>query len=99
VLLELAYKGLAPEAIELAPPDAILALGALVAVELKLHATRVAADRSLLGPILETYVFSEILKQQSWLDDASELSHSATKKRTRSILSSKPHRATSSASK
>jgi uncharacterized protein len=42
---------------------------------LKVNATRIASDRSLFGPILETYVFSEILKQQSWLDQSSELSH------------------------
>jgi uncharacterized protein len=42
---------------------------------LKLNATKIAADRSLFGPVLETFVFSEILKQESWLDFRCDLSH------------------------
>jgi hypothetical protein len=42
---------------------------------LKVNAARIAVDRSLFGPILETYIFSEILKQESWLEERCELSH------------------------
>lgn len=33
-------------------------------------AERIAKDRSVLGPVLETFVFSEIVKQATWLDEA-----------------------------
>ena len=36
---------------------------------------RIAGDRALLGPLLETFVFSEILKQAGWLDKACMLYH------------------------
>jgi predicted AAA+ superfamily ATPase len=36
---------------------------------------RVAKDRSIFGPLLETFVFSEIMKQTAWLDEASTLHH------------------------
>jgi len=41
----------------------------LLATLLGLNSPRVAADRALLGPLLETFVFSKILKQESWLDE------------------------------
>ena len=38
-------------------------------------AERIARDRTLLGPLLETFVFSEVLKQSGWLDVDCSLSH------------------------
>ncbi|HEV3042005.1 MAG TPA: ATP-binding protein [Candidatus Angelobacter sp.] len=38
-------------------------------------AKRITNDRSVLGPLLETFVFSEILKQASWLDEALTIYH------------------------
>jgi len=46
-------------------------LGALLAVT----AERVARDRSIFGPLLETFVFGEVLKQSSWSDEAYALYH------------------------
>lgn len=36
---------------------------------------RIAADRSIFGPLLETFVMSEVMKQMGWLDDGYTLSH------------------------
>lgn len=36
---------------------------------------RVTSDRALLGPLLETFVFSEILKQSSWSDGDCSIFH------------------------
>jgi hypothetical protein len=36
---------------------------------------RVAADRSNFGPVLETFVFAEVLKLAGWSDDRFSLSH------------------------
>ena len=36
---------------------------------------RVARDRSIFGGVLETFVFSEVLKQASWFDDNCTLWH------------------------
>lgn len=47
----------------------------LLAAMLGTTVERVAKDRSVLGPILETFVFSEILKQTAWLDEACLLHH------------------------
>ena len=47
----------------------------LLAAMLGTTVERVAKDRSVLGPILETFVFSEIMKQTAWLDEACLLHH------------------------
>jgi predicted AAA+ superfamily ATPase len=36
---------------------------------------RITANRSIFGPLLETFVMSEIMKQVGWLDDGYTLSH------------------------
>ncbi len=46
----------------------------LLAVLLGANAERIAANRSLFGPLLETFVFSEILKQETWLEENCVLS-------------------------
>lgn len=38
-------------------------------------AERIAANRSIFGPLLETFVMSEVMKQLGWLDDGYTLSH------------------------
>jgi predicted AAA+ superfamily ATPase len=38
-------------------------------------ATRIARDRTLFGPVLETFVFAEVLKQSAWLGEQCSLSH------------------------
>ena len=38
-------------------------------------AERIAKDRSIFGPLLETFVFSEVLKQASWFDENCALYH------------------------
>jgi predicted AAA+ superfamily ATPase len=47
----------------------------LLAAMLGLTKERITKDRSALGPLLETFVFSEVLKQASWLDEASTMHH------------------------
>jgi predicted AAA+ superfamily ATPase len=47
----------------------------LLAVLIGANAERVAANRSLFGPLLETFVFSEILKQETWLEENCVLSY------------------------
>jgi len=42
---------------------------------LGLDAAALAADRSLLGQLLETFVFQELRRQASWHDDAHSFSH------------------------
>jgi hypothetical protein len=46
-------------------------LGALLGAT----AERIAKDRSIFGPLLETFVFSEVLKQASWFDESCALYH------------------------
>src|SRR5271157_1852230 len=46
-------------------------LGALLGAS----AERVAKDRSIFGPLLETFVFSEVLKQASWFGESCALYH------------------------
>lgn len=46
-------------------------LGALLGA----RAERVAKDRSIFGPLLETFVFSEVLKQASWSGESCALYH------------------------
>ena len=46
-------------------------LGALLGAS----AERVAKDRSIFGPLLETFVFSEVLKQASWFNESCALHH------------------------
>ena len=36
---------------------------------------RITKDRSIFGPILEAFVFSEIVKQTAWLDGTYALYH------------------------
>jgi predicted AAA+ superfamily ATPase len=36
---------------------------------------RIAANRAIFGPLLETFVMSEIMKQMGWLEDGYTLSH------------------------
>jgi predicted AAA+ superfamily ATPase len=47
----------------------------LLAAILGVTGERIARDRALFGPLLETFVFSEILKQSTWLDEQCSLSH------------------------
>lgn len=47
----------------------------LLAAMLGTTVERVAKNRSVLGPILETFVFSELMKQTAWLDEACLLHH------------------------
>jgi uncharacterized protein len=47
----------------------------LLAAVLGTNAERVAEDRSCFGPLLETFVFAEISKQKTWLDEDCELYH------------------------
>jgi len=53
----------------------------LLAAMLGATAERIAKDRSILGPVLETFVFSEIVKQAAWLDEACVLHHYRDKDR------------------
>jgi len=46
-------------------------LGALMGAT----AERIAKDRSSFGPLLETFVFSEVLKQASWFSESCALYH------------------------
>lgn len=41
----------------------------LLAAILRATAERIAANRSVFGPLLETFVFSEVMKQAAWLDE------------------------------
>jgi predicted AAA+ superfamily ATPase len=45
----------------------------LLAVTVGATEERIGKDRSILGPLLETYLFSEIMKQASWLDETCRL--------------------------
>jgi predicted AAA+ superfamily ATPase len=47
----------------------------LLAAMLGITAERIARDRALLGPLLESFVFSEVMKQCSWLDGACAIHH------------------------
>ncbi len=47
----------------------------LLAAILGVTAERIARDRQLLGPLLESFVFAEVLKQEGWLDEPCTLSH------------------------
>jgi len=47
----------------------------LLAALLGATAERIVRDRSIFGPLLEAFVFSEMLKQETWLDEACTLSH------------------------
>jgi predicted AAA+ superfamily ATPase len=47
----------------------------LLAAILGITAERIVRDRTLFGPLLEAFVFSEILKQGTWLDETYTLSH------------------------
>jgi predicted AAA+ superfamily ATPase len=39
------------------------------------NAERIAANRALFGPLLEAFAFSEVMKQEGWLDENCALSH------------------------
>jgi predicted AAA+ superfamily ATPase len=45
----------------------------LLAVTVGATEERIGEDRSILGPLLETYLFSEVMKQASWLDETCRL--------------------------
>lgn len=47
----------------------------LLAALLGVTAERIAAERSVIGPLAEAFVFSEILKQTEWHDEAFALYH------------------------
>lgn len=47
----------------------------LLAALLGVTAERIAAQRSVIGPLAEAFVFSEILKQTEWRDEAFALCH------------------------
>ena len=47
----------------------------LLAAVLGVSAERIAHDRTLLGPLLETFVFAEVLKQAAWLDQTLTPTH------------------------
>jgi len=47
----------------------------LLAAMLGASAPRIAKDRAILGPLLEAFVFSEVLKQAEWFDEACTLHH------------------------
>ena len=40
---------------------------------------RVAKDRRMFGPLLETFVFSEVLKQTSWFGESCAFYHERDK--------------------
>jgi len=48
---------------------------ALLAAAKAVTAERIAADRSLFGPLLETFVYAELEKLASWSDDRLRFSH------------------------
>jgi len=47
----------------------------LLAALLGTTAQHITADRSIFGPLLETFVMSEIMKQFGWLDDSCTLTY------------------------
>jgi predicted AAA+ superfamily ATPase len=47
----------------------------LLAAMLGATPKRIAADRTLFGPLLETFVFAEVMKQETWLDGSCTLYH------------------------
>jgi predicted AAA+ superfamily ATPase len=47
----------------------------LLAAILGITAERIVRDRTLLGPMLEAFVLSEVLKQGTWLDETCSLFH------------------------
>ena len=57
-------------------------LGALLGASVE----RAAKYRTIFGPLLETFVFSEVLKQASWFDESCAIYHYGTKIRTRLTL-------------
>ena len=55
-------------------PSSFLDPGLLAAITGITH-ERIARDRAVFGSLLETFVFSEVLKQSGWLDDRYAISH------------------------
>lgn len=47
----------------------------LLATTLGATALRIAKDRTILGPLLKAFVFSELLKQAEWFDEACVIYH------------------------
>jgi predicted AAA+ superfamily ATPase len=47
----------------------------LLATLLGATAPRIHSDRTLFGPLLETFVFSEVMKQAAWLGDGCSIYH------------------------
>lgn len=47
----------------------------LLAASMGVTAAAIARDRTLLGPLLETFVYGELLKHASWLDEPMTICH------------------------
>jgi predicted AAA+ superfamily ATPase len=47
----------------------------LLAALLGATSARIATDRTLFGPLLETFVFAEVMKQETWLDGSCTVYH------------------------
>ena len=47
----------------------------LLAATLGLTQERIVADRAMFGPLLETFVFSEVMKQVAWMPESYSLYH------------------------
>ena len=47
----------------------------LLSTMLGLTAEQIAKNRAAFGPLLETFVFTEVMKQASWLDESTTLHH------------------------
>ena len=47
----------------------------LLAATLGVSAERIAKDRAAFGPLIETFAFSEVMKQMAWLDEPCTLHH------------------------
>ena len=45
---------------------------------------RIARDRAVFGYLLETFVFSEVLKQSAWLDERSRITETRTRTKSTS---------------
>jgi len=47
----------------------------LLSAMLGLTAEQIAKNRAAFGPLLETFVFTEVVKQTSWLDESTTINH------------------------
>ena len=64
----------------------------MLAAIVGLDADRIRADRSLLGPLLETFVFGELAKQAGWSDRRIGFFHFRTKEGKEVDLVMEDHR-------